>query len=55
MNIPLNIDNLLLRGASLKNTEKVLGLVVYAGHDTKIMRNSPGAKLKRSKLEKGTN
>ena len=34
--VPLNINNVLLRGMSLKNTEDILGCVVYTGHDTKI-------------------
>ena len=38
--LSLSIDNLLLRGCSLRNTEYVYGMVVYQGHDTKIMRNS---------------
>jgi phospholipid-transporting ATPase len=53
--IPLSIENLLLRGSSLKNTDWVIGLVVYAGHDTKIMKNSSSAKYKMSKIEKITN
>jgi magnesium-transporting ATPase (P-type) len=44
-----------LRGSSLRNTEWVLGIVVYAGHQTKIMMNSTSAKFKMSKLEKLTN
>lgn len=30
--ISLNTENLLLRGSSLRNTDWVLGFVVYAGH-----------------------
>ena len=51
----LNVDNLLLRGSSLKNTKWVYGIAVFTGHDTKIMRNSTGSKSKMSKIEKATN
>lgn len=37
--IQLTAKNLLLRGSTLKNVEWVIGLVVYTGEDTKIMRN----------------
>jgi magnesium-transporting ATPase (P-type) len=36
---------------SLRNTEFVLGLVVFTGHDTKVMKNSAAAKYKFSRLE----
>ena len=34
-----NIKNLLLRGCFVKNTHSVVGVVVYTGMDTKIMKN----------------
>lgn len=37
---PLNEENLLLRGSRLRNTKYCVGVVVYAGKDTKIMINS---------------
>ncbi|KAL7978590.1 hypothetical protein Chor_005572, partial [Crotalus horridus] len=37
------------------NTEAVVGIVVYAGHETKAMLNTTGARYKRSKLEKRMN
>ncbi|TQS34064.1 hypothetical protein Golomagni_05567, partial [Golovinomyces magnicellulatus] len=40
MTEPVTIDNLLLRGCNLRNTEWVLGVVVFTGHDTKIMMNA---------------
>ena len=46
------MENILLRGSSLRNTEWVIGVVVYTGHDTRIMRNSVGSKQKFSKLER---
>jgi len=53
--LPLGPDQLLLRGAKLKNTNWVFGLVVYTGVDTKLMQNSNRAPLKRSSLDKATN
>ncbi|KAH7429659.1 hypothetical protein KP509_09G060500 [Ceratopteris richardii] len=49
--IPLGPSNVILRGCELKNTSWVVGVVVYAGKDTKVMKNSSGAQSKRSKLE----
>jgi phospholipid-transporting ATPase len=43
---------MLLRGSILKNTEWVYGVVVFSGHETKIMKNSLKAKAKLSKLER---
>ena len=34
--LPLSSENLVLRGMSLRNTESILGVVVYTGHETKI-------------------
>jgi phospholipid-transporting ATPase len=51
----LDHNNLLLRGTSLKNTDWVYGLVVYSGHDTRIMRNQSKSRTKFSKLELQTN
>lgn len=50
--ISLSQDNLLLRGSSLRNTDWILGVVCYTGHDTRIMRNSVSSKQKFSNLEK---
>ena len=35
----LDVANLLLRGCTLRNTDWVTGLVVFAGFDSKIFRN----------------
>jgi len=51
----LSSENLLLRGSSIKNTEWIIGVVVYAGHQTKIMMNSSNAKFKMSRIERLTN
>uniref|UniRef100_A0A8D0CEF9 Phospholipid-transporting ATPase n=1 Tax=Salvator merianae TaxID=96440 RepID=A0A8D0CEF9_SALMN len=53
--VPIGPDQILLRGAQIRNTQWVLGLVVYTGHDTKLMQNSTKAPLKRSNVEKVTN
>ncbi|XP_046487089.1 probable phospholipid-transporting ATPase IA isoform X4 [Neodiprion pinetum] len=54
--IPLGPDQLLLRGAMLRNTRWVFGVVIYTGHDTKLMCNSTSAApLKRSTLDRLTN
>ena len=44
-----------MRGSTLRNTEWIVGVVVYTGVDTKIMRNSTKAKAKKSKIQKATN
>jgi len=51
----LDHNNLLLRGTSLKNTEWIYGVVVYTGHDSKIMHNSGKTRTKFSKVEVQTN
>ncbi|XP_073520641.1 phospholipid-transporting ATPase VA isoform X1 [Phyllobates terribilis] len=48
-------ENLLLRGCTLRNTEVVSGIVVYAGHETKALLNNNGPRYKRSKLERQMN
>ena len=52
---PLGPDQILLRGAMLRNTSWIYGLVIYTGHETKLMRNSTKAPLKRSSVDKTTN
>uniref|UniRef100_A0A7N4PN90 Phospholipid-transporting ATPase n=1 Tax=Sarcophilus harrisii TaxID=9305 RepID=A0A7N4PN90_SARHA len=51
----VQVQSILLRGAQLRNTQWVFGIVVYTGHDTKLMQNSTKAPLKRSNVEKVTN
>lgn len=38
--IPLGPDQMLLRGAQLRNTPWIYGIVVFTGHETKLMRNA---------------
>lgn len=53
--VPLDANQMLLRGSSLRNTEFAFGAVVYTGHESKIMKNSPSSRSKRSKIELKTN
>ncbi|XP_020687067.1 phospholipid-transporting ATPase 1 [Dendrobium catenatum] len=49
--ISLGQSNIVLRGCQLKNTAWIIGVVVYAGQETKAMLNSAISPSKRSKLE----
>lgn len=53
--VGLHSSNLLLRSCTIRNTETVVGIVVYAGHETKSMMNNSGPRYKRSQLEKRLN
>ncbi|KAL5011267.1 hypothetical protein ScPMuIL_009818 [Solemya velum] len=53
--IGMDQNHLLLRGCTIRNTDYVEGLVVYAGHDTKAMLNNRTPRYKRSKLERQIN
>ncbi|XP_044030022.1 phospholipid-transporting ATPase IC [Siniperca chuatsi] len=48
---PLDLDNMLLRGCKIRNTEECHGLVIFAGADTKIMRNGGKTRFKRTKID----
>uniref|UniRef100_A0A8C0RNE6 Phospholipid-transporting ATPase n=1 Tax=Canis lupus familiaris TaxID=9615 RepID=A0A8C0RNE6_CANLF len=53
--VPIGPDQVLLRGTQLKNTQWVLGIVVYTGFETKFMQNSIKSPLKKSRVENVTN
>uniref|UniRef100_A0A8C5CBN3 Phospholipid-transporting ATPase n=1 Tax=Gadus morhua TaxID=8049 RepID=A0A8C5CBN3_GADMO len=53
--LSLGPDQILLRGAQLRNTQWIHGVVVYTGHDTKLMQNSTRPPLKLSNVERITN
>ena len=53
--VPLSNDNVLLRGMSLRNTESILGCVIYTGHQTKIQMNTTKSGYKTSKMMNLTN
>lgn len=48
----LSYENFIERGCSLQNTDWILAVVVYSGHDSKIMMNSVTGKIKYSSVEK---
>ncbi|KAG5357698.1 putative phospholipid-transporting ATPase DRS2 [Yarrowia sp. C11] len=49
--IPMSPEQMLLRGATLRNTGWIHGLVVFTGHETKLMRNATAAPIKRTAVE----
>lgn len=51
----LNLDNLLLRGCVLRNTDYAIGIVIAAGVETKIMLNSGVTPTKKSKISRDLN
>ncbi|KAJ3178984.1 hypothetical protein HDU87_003253 [Geranomyces variabilis] len=53
--LPLDPMQLLLRGAQLRNTQWVYAVVVFTGHETKLMRNATAAPIKRTKVERMVN
>ncbi|KAI5966100.1 DNF3 [Candida margitis] len=53
---PLGSDNVVYRGSVLRNTESVLGIVVFTGEETKIrMNNIKNPRTKAPKLQKNIN
>jgi magnesium-transporting ATPase (P-type) len=53
--ISLDIENLLLRGSSLRNTGHVFGIVIFTGHEAKLMQNMSASPHKISQVERKTN
>ncbi len=43
---------MLLRGCRLRNTKWCYGLVVFAGSDTKLMKNGGKTKFKQTHIDK---
>uniref|UniRef100_A0A8C3I276 Phospholipid-transporting ATPase n=1 Tax=Chrysemys picta bellii TaxID=8478 RepID=A0A8C3I276_CHRPI len=48
----LDSEKILLRGCRIRNTETCYGLVIYAGLDSKIMKNCGKIKMKKTKLDR---
>jgi phospholipid-translocating P-type ATPase (flippase) len=53
--ISLDIENVLLRGSTLRNTDWVIGVVLFTGHETKLMKNANKTPHKASQVENMTN
>ncbi|KAG9449952.1 hypothetical protein H6P81_009917 [Aristolochia fimbriata] len=49
---PLSMQQVLLRDSKLRNTQYAYGVVIFTGHDTKVMQNATDPPSKRSKVEK---
>ena len=53
--LSLSPEQLLLRGATLRNTPWIHGVVVFTGHETKLMRNATATPIKRTRVERQLN
>ncbi|KAG0289913.1 hypothetical protein BGZ98_003648 [Dissophora globulifera] len=53
--VPLDPTQVLLRGAQLRNTNWIYGIVIFTGHESKLMRNASATPIKRTSVEKMTN
>lgn len=49
---PLNNDHVALRGMKIENTKWTIGLIIYTGDDTKLMKNSGALIWKRTHTDK---
>ncbi|XP_073299279.1 probable phospholipid-transporting ATPase 4 isoform X2 [Primulina huaijiensis] len=49
---PLDPSQILLRDSKLRNTAYVYGVVIFTGHDSKVMQNATKSPSKRSRVEK---
>ena len=55
VNFPITNKEFLLKGSILKNTNWIIGIVMYTGKDNKIILNSKKPSIKSSLLEKNMN
>ena len=53
--VTISTNEFILKGSVLKNTNWILGIVVYTGMNNKIILNSKKPRLKMSKIEKTLN
>jgi len=50
--VAMSPEQMLLRGATLKNTRWVQGVIIFTGHETKLMRNATATPIKRTDMER---
>ncbi|KAF9962211.1 hypothetical protein BGZ72_009287 [Mortierella alpina] len=53
--VSIDMNHLLLRGCVLRNTDWVIGLVIFTGSDTKLQMNAGQVPSKRSNIERKMN
>ena len=49
--VGVGMTQMILRGCTLRNTEWIIGLVVFTGNDTKLMLNNKNRGFKRSNVD----
>ncbi len=52
---PIDINNILLRGSTIRNTKWIIGIVLFTGPETKIMLNAGITPTKRSRITRELN
>lgn len=52
---PFMLQNVLLRGCTVRNTDWAIGVAIYTGHQTKIMQNTKHERLKRTPIDRMMN
>lgn len=55
IDVPVTMNEMLLRGCTLKNSNFIVGLVVYAGKETRIQRNATKTPLKVGSFDRFLN
>ncbi|EFC39377.1 predicted protein [Naegleria gruberi] len=53
--LSIDTEQICLRGSSLKNTDFMIGVAIFTGHDTKLMMNTKETPHKISKIERMIN
>jgi len=52
---PIDVNQLLLKGSNLRNTDWCIAFVAFTGNDTKLMKNSKEGPAKLSAVERQLN